>query len=96
MATHAILRPLALCALLGAASASAEQGRPQRNPHWEPIWQDQGSYDAVMCEGTPFWWPKDKKMYLMECVCRGPLDQAGWGNPYVRPRPSPPSDPCCC
>ena len=37
---------------------------------------------AVMCEGTPFWWPKDKKMYLMECVCRGPLDKAGWGNPY--------------
>ena len=27
-------------------------------------------------------------MYLMECVCRGPLDQAGWGNPYVRPRPA--------
>ena len=26
-------------------------------------------------------------MYLMECVCRGPLDQAGWGNPYVRPPP---------
>ena len=27
-----------------------------------------------MCESTPFWWPKDKKMYLMECVCMGPLD----------------------
>ena len=37
---------------------------------------------AVMCEGTPFWWPKDKKMYLMECVCRGPLDKKGWGDPY--------------
>lgn len=47
---------------------------PPRNPDWHPHWQDQGSYDSTMCEGTPFWWPKDKRMYIMECVCRGPLD----------------------
>ena len=44
---------------------------------WTPHWDNQGSYDAVMCESTPFWWPKDKKMYIMECVCRGPLDPKG-------------------
>jgi len=65
-----------------ASSAEAASVRPQRNPHWEPLWTDQGSYDAVMCEGTPFWWPKDQKMYLMECVCRGPLDRRGWGSEY--------------
>ena len=34
-----------------------------------------------MCETTPFWWPKDQKMYLMECVCAGPLDvgKGRWG-----------------
>lgn len=38
--------------------------------------------DAVLCEGTPFWWPKDGRMYLMECICRGPLDRPGWGTIY--------------
>ena len=46
---------------------------------WAPHWQHRGSYDATMCESTPFWWPKDKKMYLMECVCRGPDDWAQKG-----------------
>ena len=55
------------------------QQKPSAN--WKPIWQNRGSYDAVMCEGTPFFWT-DKRMYLMECVCTGPLDKAGWGNPY--------------
>jgi hypothetical protein len=30
---------------------------------WTPRWTNQGSYDAVVCEGTPFWWPKNKKMH---------------------------------
>merc|ERR1711988_1539524 len=60
---------------------SAASG-PARNPDWKPLWQNQGSYDAVMCEGTPFWWPVDQRMYLMECVCKGPLDRPGWGNRF--------------
>jgi len=46
---------------------------------WAPHWQHRGSYDVTLCESTPFWWPKDKKMYLMECVCRGPDDWARKG-----------------
>ena len=72
-----------LALLLPVSAAAGSSGpRPARNPDWKPLWQDQGSYDAVMCEGTPFWWPADKRMYLMECVCRGPLDRPGWGSQY--------------
>jgi hypothetical protein len=42
---------------------------------WWPRFDVRGSYDAVTCEGTPFWWPVDKKMYIMECLCTGPLDR---------------------
>ena len=55
---------------------------PPQPSSWTPHWENRGSYDAVMCEGTPFWWPKDKRMYLMECVCNGPLDVKGWGSEY--------------
>ena len=41
---------------------------------WKPHFEIQGAYDGPLCEATPFFWPKDKKMYLMESVCRGPLD----------------------
>jgi hypothetical protein len=74
---------LALALLPLAPAVQAERPpRPGRNPGWEPLWKHQGSYDVTMCESTPFWWPADKKMYLMECVCRGPNDWAAKRGPW--------------
>eukprot|EP00040_Diaphanoeca_grandis_P015097 m.76873 g.76873 ORF g.76873 m.76873 type:complete len:405 (-) comp24947_c0_seq1:283-1497(-) len=78
---------LHLIAMLGV-EALAFESKPNRIPDptaaesWTPLWQNKGSYDAVMCESTPFWWPKDQRMYLMESVCTGPLDTPGWKNKY--------------
>jgi len=48
---------------------------------WSPAWTNHGAYDAVMCETTPFWWPHDRKMYLLESICRGPANP-GWKTKY--------------
>ena len=47
---------------------------PQTTPPswWKPHYEKLGVYDAGgPCESTPFWWPKDRRMYLMEGVCEG-------------------------
>ena len=56
--------------------------RPTPTPAWRPHYQVRGSYDAGTNVATPFWWPKDKRMYLMEDINRGPLDPPGWGTKY--------------
>ena len=40
-------------------------------PNWKPLWDRQGVYDMGPCESTPFWWPRDKRMYLLEGICFG-------------------------
>ena len=44
---------------------------PSLTPDWRPLWDRQGVYDMGPCEATPFFWPKDKRMYLMEGICYG-------------------------
>ena len=61
----------------GAAQAISPPKRPippQTTPPswWKPHYEKLGVYDAGgPCESTPFWWPKDRRMYLMEGVCEG-------------------------
>ena len=56
---------------------------PPFTPNWKPLWDRQGVYDMGPCESTPFWWPRDKRMYLMEGICYGAdFDNASgyWGH----------------
>jgi hypothetical protein len=65
-------------AVSAAAAAAAASSTP-----WTPHFNIHGSYEGPICESTPFWWPKDHKMYLMESLCRGPkYSMDSEQNPY--------------
>ena len=62
---------LALLLAVPAAATAATAPPPPVTPNWRPLWDRQGVYDMGPCESTPFFWPKDKRMYLMEGICYG-------------------------
>jgi hypothetical protein len=65
-----------ITAALLAASCAAESN------DWKPHFEIKGAYEGPVCETTAFWWPKTKKMYLMESICKGPQDPVNPKNPY--------------
>jgi hypothetical protein len=56
---------------VGTTVGTTNTPPPPFTPDWRPLWDRQGVYDMGPCEATPFFWPKDKRMYLMEGICYG-------------------------